>query len=109
MADSELFLIAHKVRGELAFDVATPIKIGETDGWVIPTSGHRAYPLMSWAIDELGDVTDYHSVSILRELGPAQDHPMWPSLRDHYHSEPQSRVSKPAGKITSINLADLGL
>lgn len=41
---SELFLIAHKVRGEPAFDIATRVLIGEEEGWIIPTSGHRAYP-----------------------------------------------------------------
>jgi hypothetical protein len=37
-------LILHKVRGEPAFDIAEPTKIGNEDGWIIPTSGHRAYP-----------------------------------------------------------------
>lgn len=64
---SELFLIAHKVRGEPAFDIAErmecPICAGEGSSlnscdlevtchecdslgywWIIPTSGHRAYP-----------------------------------------------------------------
>lgn len=57
----ELYLIAHKVRGEPAFDVATrmscphcddqsgtPLGCHECDSlgywWIIPTSGHRAYP-----------------------------------------------------------------
>ena len=44
---SELYLIAHKVRGEAAFDVA--IKMG--DWWIIPTSGHRAYPWAYFDID----------------------------------------------------------
>lgn len=39
-----LYLIAHKVRGEPAFDIATQIEIGNETGWIIPTSGHRAYP-----------------------------------------------------------------
>lgn len=42
---TDLFLIAHLVRGEPAFDIAS--QIGEdTSGpiWIIPTSGHRAYP-----------------------------------------------------------------
>jgi len=48
-------LILHKVRGEPAFDVAC--KLGEPDEedpiWIIPTSGHRAYPYLTWKIDEL--------------------------------------------------------
>lgn len=58
---TDLYLIAHKVRGEPAFDVATKVACPEcndpesgTQGctecdqfgfwWIIPTSGHRAYP-----------------------------------------------------------------
>lgn len=57
---NDLYLIAHKVRSEPAFDIATQIPcpecgIGgpeptcsECDGegfwWIVPTSGHRAYP-----------------------------------------------------------------
>lgn len=46
-----LFLIAHKVRGEAAFDVATPIEIDGEPGWIIPTSGHRAYPYWTAPLD----------------------------------------------------------
>jgi hypothetical protein len=42
------YLILHKVRGEPAFDIADKLQIGDEEGWIIPTSGHRAYPL--WAI-----------------------------------------------------------
>lgn len=47
---TELYLILHKVRGEPAFDIAENIG-SEEDGdlWIIPTSGHRAYP--SWHIE----------------------------------------------------------
>lgn len=44
---NELYLIAHKVRGEPAFDIAQRLLIGDEKGWIIPTSGHRAYPY--WA------------------------------------------------------------
>lgn len=40
----ESFLIAHKVRGQPAFDVAIKMTIGEEQWWVLPTTGHRAYP-----------------------------------------------------------------
>jgi hypothetical protein len=43
-------LILHKVRGEPAFDVAEEI---EPDMWIIPTSGHRAYPYVKWSLSEL--------------------------------------------------------
>jgi hypothetical protein len=65
----ELWLIAHKVRGEPAFDIAEQIDCPECqyvpDGnytchecdetgywWIIPTSGHRAYPYASIQLHE---------------------------------------------------------
>lgn len=44
-----LYLIAHKVRGQPAFDIAERIEIesDEADNditWIVSTSGHRAYP-----------------------------------------------------------------
>jgi len=48
------FLILHKVRGLPAFDIAA--LIGEdSDGpiWIIPTSGHRAYPYWTKPINEV--------------------------------------------------------
>lgn len=56
---NEPFLILHKVRGEPAFDIAIKLCDGpapcqpncgrypgckEEPWWIIPTSGHRAYP-----------------------------------------------------------------
>jgi hypothetical protein len=61
----EPFLIAHKVRGEEAFDVAIQMECPECHGngccnecedkgywWIIPTSGHRAYPYFSAELPE---------------------------------------------------------
>jgi hypothetical protein len=45
------YLIQHKVRGEHAFDVAVKMEMADgTEWWIIPTSGHRAYPYFSWPI-----------------------------------------------------------
>lgn len=87
---SELYLIAHKVRGEPAFDVAQRIQIGEELAWIIPTSGWRAYPYWHVNLDYL------------------MDSGSWPGsmpegLRDHFASEHSG------GKITTLSLADLGL
>ena len=41
---AEPFLIAHKVRGQAALDVAEPMIVDGETWWIIPTSGHRAYP-----------------------------------------------------------------
>lgn len=49
----ELYLIAHKVRGEPAFDIAHRLQIGDEEGWIIPTSGHRAYPYEVWYFNDL--------------------------------------------------------
>lgn len=51
-------LILHKVRGEPAFDVAESLQIGDEEGWIIPTSGHRAYPFMVWNLEDLADISD---------------------------------------------------
>ena len=48
-----LYLILHKVRGEPAFDIATPLEIGDEEGWIIPTSGHRAYPYFFQPLAEI--------------------------------------------------------
>jgi hypothetical protein len=71
---TDLFLIAHKVHGEPAFDVAArmecPICKGDYDidrdeenichecddlgyWWIIPTSGHRAFPYCTMLLDSL--------------------------------------------------------
>lgn len=47
-------LVLHKVRGEMVYDVAQELQIGDELGWVIPTSGHRCYPYKTWPLDELG-------------------------------------------------------
>jgi hypothetical protein len=38
---TELFLIAHKVRGEPALDVAQQMQVGDETWWIIPTSDGR--------------------------------------------------------------------
>lgn len=90
---TDLFLIAHKVRGEPAFDVACHMTCAicngkqiddvegescvECDGygfwWIIPTSGHRAYPWWHCAFTNV--MCD----------GPRMPS-MPPALPDHYTS-----------------------
>jgi hypothetical protein len=74
---SEPYLILHKVRGEPAFDIAEKIMIGDEEGWVIPTSGHRAYP---WAAMLLQHVMDVGWIQVPREPIPDD----WP---DHYDTK----------------------
>lgn len=91
----ELYLIAHKVRGVPAFDIAEHMTCPTCEGtndhchacdgaghwWIIPTSGHRAFPY--WTI-ELGELQFYredkecwYTVIDCPSLPPA-------GLRDHY-------------------------
>jgi len=105
---SEPYLIAHKVRGEAAFDVAIRMDCpecmdaggcnygcAECDNlgywWIIPTSGHRAYP---YEYAELGVLTDgwIHGIRTIPD-----------SLSDHY--PPKSESKSPKRSL----LAELGL
>jgi hypothetical protein len=61
---NDLFLIAHKVRGKLAFDVAE--RVGSE--WVIPSSGRRAYPWWTSSLTISGPVMGMVGVGI--EAGP---------------------------------------
>jgi hypothetical protein len=87
---SELYLIAHKVRGEPAFDIAARMECPichrfewiegnengcpECDGlgfwWIIPTSGHRAYPyewqpMTDWVCTEMpNDLPDHYQTRV---------------------------------------------
>jgi hypothetical protein len=69
-----LYLIAHKVRGEPAFDVAVKMEMPDGPWWIIPTSGHRAYPFWNmelskaiecdWQADAMPtDLRDHYDVS----------------------------------------------
>lgn len=89
---TELYLIAHKVRGEPAFDIAitmtcpvcdgTTVHCEQCDGqgewWIIPTSGHRAFPYWSYMLERC------LNVMFLVDQPPTQ---MPPDLRDHYAVE----------------------
>src|SRR5215472_17900869 len=57
---SDFYLILHKVRGEPAFDIAQKIMIGKEEGWIIPTSGHRAYPFHYWNLSNTEYTTGTH-------------------------------------------------
>jgi hypothetical protein len=113
MAASDLFLIAHKVRGEPAFDVACRmgcpeccaapeeawgLGCSECDAlgywWIIPTSGHRAYPIMYWKLSKLGQYTLSSAFfSVLDEAGPLTEHPDWAQASDHYAHRAAPKVS----------------
>ncbi len=99
------YLIAHKVRGEAAFDVAIQmacpecLRTGkvldgvacvECDGlgywWIVPTSGHRAYPWNSIDLTLLG-LINAGGMSINEAFGP-----MPSALPDHYRHGPAPKI-----------------
>jgi len=104
---SELYLIAHKVRGEPAFDIAERVECAECEGerrvmssydrvncvecdslgywWIIPTSGHRAYLYYSAELPEnfVCSVPD-----------------MPPDLPDHYRAKAEPKRTIDVSTLT---------
>lgn len=88
----QLFLIAHKVRGEPAFDIAQHMTCPKCEGtddhcsqcdgaghwWIIPTSGHRAFPFENWPLFKIANITM-----------PLE---MPKGLRDHYTTTREAAV-----------------
>ena len=108
---SEPYLIVHVVRSEPAFDIAIRCDDMGTESdpapwWIIPTSGHRAYPY--W-IRKLWGIADPYFPDIFQQVfesdpGPVPDMPdPWP---DHYPTAAEPRHSPTAGRGL---LARLGL
>jgi hypothetical protein len=97
-----LYLIAHKVRGAAAFDVAEKLQIGQEEGWIITTSGHRAYPYWQVAIDQiyLCDHGEPYNMIAWNIVPPVPD-----SLPDHY----SANDTKPPKPKSDLSLEDLGL
>jgi hypothetical protein len=88
---SELYLILHKVRGEPAFDIAQRMDVDGDDEpwWIIPTSGHRAYPIKYWVFEALPTAN-----------WEAPNH-VWADWPDHYsiHTDLQRH---PPGRIRAL-------
>ena len=100
----ELYLIAHKVRGEPAFDIAHQLQIGDELGWIIPTSGHRAYPWWWMELNRLGREGwgVYCEDNLWTDVPPMPD-----EIPDHY---PVLSAPKGQGKHTAKDLvAALGI
>lgn len=118
---SDLYLIAHKVRGEPAFDVAERMECPECHGtseyctdagyhdctecdqlgywWIIPTSGHRAYPYWSIELQDVDFRNSEHPDHHLREM------PL--GLPDHYltsapHDKPKLNLAALMPKAAPI-------
>lgn len=112
---TNLYLIAHKVRGEPAFDIATKdpcfmcqwfenaageqceprwpqAECTECDGagflWTIPTSGHGAHPARWWPLTDLYD-GDCSVVDEFKEHSAAA----FDALPDHYPTRAAPTIS----------------
>lgn len=127
---TELYLIAHKVRGEATFDIGQHLECkvcqgigghdprkndyegppchaceGEGFWWIIPTSGHRAYPFWSAPLKELvhllhdggNDDIEYRHIGL--DFVEMPDN--WP---DHYSVNDQVLKRR---KDLEINLDDI--
>lgn len=122
----EPFLIAHRVRGEAAFDVAIkqPCAIclgsgkrqdedqlvceecdGEGHWWIISTSGHRAYPW--WAVELSGLYLGYIDKPTTAIPDIKWDNIPTENYPDHYpiNASPHAKVADIGKSI----LAKLGL
>jgi len=106
MVSEELFLIAHKVRGEPAFDIAHQMLMDGEVAWITTTYGHRAYPWKWWKLDDLADVSDHPHQQPYDVI--AYDMAMPPDLPEHFEvsAAPKGKGSGTSGKDL---LAKLGL
>jgi hypothetical protein len=98
-----LYLVAHKVRGEVAFDIALQCTCPECnaagclecDGlgywWIVPTSGHRAYPYWYYQLKGLVAYTN---------VGQPPD-----GLPDHYQTSAAPAPARPTGLAAMLAAA----
>lgn len=96
---SEPYLILHRVRGEPAFDIAIEI---EKDMWIIPTSGHRAYPAWTWSLEDLADISDinnsgFHNKPYQFDTSCIPED--WP---DHYSANDRPTKSTVGDKVSKL-------
>lgn len=134
---SNPYLIAHKVRGEPAFDIATQMRcpncqgVGgpnvldfetgkdpgyegydciECDGqgywWIIPTSGHRAYPYWHKELECITEIVDLEDGKFAFKEEYVE---MPPDLPDHYTAPAEPKLSPKTTQSGKALLATLGL
>jgi len=104
---NDLFLIAHKVRGERAFDIAIQMEVGPEVWWIIPTTGHRAYPYWWVAFNQI----DFEMFRISGHELPE----MPEELRDFYAASDVFKKKRKTAReesreiLDNLNLEELGL
>lgn len=103
-----LYLIAHKVRGAPAFDIAERMDMGDDEAWwIIPTSGHRAYPFWSISLQDVTITQQGFTLSVMDQYHRL-DPNIIDDLPDHY-AEP-SRATAQADPAEGRSLLNrLGL
>jgi len=99
--EPDLYLILHKVRGKPAMDIAHPLAIGKEIGWIIPTSGHRAYPWRHWRLDELMDTSDINSHGCHDYPHALLERDLPTDLPDHYQVEQPAPIRAKIGTARS--------
>lgn len=99
--EDEPYLILHKVSGVPAFDIAHRLQIGSERGWIVSTSGHRAYPHRWWKLEELMDTSDINRHGNhdrpfeMAERGVPED------LPDHYQQRDPAPIKAKVGAARS--------
>jgi len=98
------YLILHKVRGEPAFDIADKLQIGDEEGWIIPTSGHRAYPYWSCDLAKFGcNEADESPVRVYNDPYAIETDPIPDDWPDHYEIDKGSKPSPSFNIMTIIS------
>lgn len=105
---NEPHLILHKVRNEPAFDIAEPMEVDNEVIWIIPTSGHRAYPYQQWQLNELfwAPTESDPKISIIDASDSCVIHLMTANWPDHYstNASPKPSPFSPTSLLTRLGL-----
>ena len=106
----EPYLVAHKCRGELVFDVAIKTGMVLSDGevWIMPTTGHRVYPFWGVKINSLF-LRDVVRDGYERLMDAVPEIPE--GHRDHYavNDTPFKPEKKKITNLDFLDLKELGL
>jgi hypothetical protein len=108
---SEPYLILHKVRGEPAFDIAERLlectEANEAKGvvsldviWIIPTSGHRAYPMWQWPLETLDVVYEGGTINAVKDALCQWKPDQFP---DHYACNEAPKPKPPARAVATTD------
>jgi len=93
------YLILHEVDGQPAFDIASKLET-EEEIWIIPTSGHRAYPYRTWNLDDLMDTWHHNYPSMMNIEIPAE----WP---EHYRNERHTKLEPDLSDVLASLMAQV--